>query len=62
MNSDADAAGRYFAEMAQVRDRYRTHLAATYAGPLRHADRQFWARRRGVMSRQWLPFPAAVAT
>ncbi|WP_144403260.1 NAD(P)/FAD-dependent oxidoreductase [Pseudomonas sp. StFLB209] len=39
------AAHAYWSEMQQVQDRYFTHLAATYAGPVRHRERPFWARR-----------------
>ena len=48
LDGDDDAAQPYWSEMAQVRDRYRMHLAASYAGPVRHAQRRFWARRCAV--------------
>ena len=31
--------------MQKVQARYDAHLAATYAGPRRYAERRFWARR-----------------
>lgn len=40
------AAHAYWSEMQQVQDRYFTHLAATYAGPVRYRERPFWARRQ----------------
>ncbi|WP_321818308.1 MULTISPECIES: NAD(P)/FAD-dependent oxidoreductase [unclassified Paraburkholderia] len=42
---DSDASRCYFDEMWQVQARYDTHLATTYAGPHRYAERQFWVRR-----------------
>lgn len=62
LDGDADAIRTYFAEMAQVRDRYRAHLAATYAGPARHAERRFWARRCAAPRKQWSLSPAALVT
>ena len=59
LDGDTDAARSYFAEMAQVRDRYRAHLAATYAGPVRHAERRFWARRRAAAIERRPPLPEA---
>lgn len=43
--SDERIAQAYWSEMQQVQDRYFTHLAATYAGPVRHREHPFWARR-----------------
>ena len=60
LDGDVDAMRTYFAEMAQVRDRYRTHLAATYAGAVRHAERRFWARRRVAAPQHLAVSPAAV--
>jgi len=61
LRGDAGAARGYFAEMAQVRDRYRAHLAATYAGPMRHAGQRFWARRRAPAPDRRSPSESAAA-
>ena len=46
LDGDPTAGLSYLTEMRQVQARYYAHLAATYAGPRRYAERRFWARRR----------------
>ena len=46
LNGDPAAGLSYQTEMQRVQARYYAHLAATYAGPRRYAERRFWARRR----------------
>jgi flavin-dependent dehydrogenase len=57
LDGDAAAAESTFTELARVHERYRAHLAASYAGPVRHAGRRFWSRRRAAAPRQPPPSP-----
>ena len=48
LDGDAGAGQANATEMQDVQSRYRAHLAATYAGPERYRERQFWEWRREV--------------